>query len=173
MEKELKTTKKGYIRTRRKGKLRLEHNRVWEEHFGEIPDGYQIHHRDGNKTNNNIENLQLVTPFEHKRIHEGCQLIEDVWCKPCSICGEYKPRTPEYWYYSRGYISGTICKRCYIQKSLALRKILIAKGWKRKNYPRKTQVYNLTIAGTPAFDTAIGVSHNCQKPVKLLERLIE
>lgn len=37
----------------------------------------------------------------------------------------------------------------------------------------KTKVYNLTISGVPAFDTVIGCSHNTQKPVPLLERLIE
>lgn len=34
------------------------------------------------------------------------------------------------------------------------------------------KVYNLTIKGVPAFDTAVGVSHNTQKPVPLLENLI-
>lgn len=37
----------------------------------------------------------------------------------------------------------------------------------------KQKVYNLRIDGVPAFDTAIGISHNCQKPVPLLRRLIE
>ncbi len=37
----------------------------------------------------------------------------------------------------------------------------------------RTRVYNLTISGVPAFDTEVGVSHNTQKPVPLLERLIE
>ena len=32
-----------------------------------------------------------------------------------------------------------------------------------------TVVYNLTIEGIPAFDTAIGVSHNTQKPAQLAE----
>ena len=37
---------------------------------------------------------------------------------------------------------------------------------------KKTIVYNLTINGTPAFDTEIGISHNTQKPVPLLKKLI-
>lgn len=36
----------------------------------------------------------------------------------------------------------------------------------------KTLVYNLSIDGIPAFDTEIGLSHNTQKPVKLLKKLI-
>lgn len=37
----------------------------------------------------------------------------------------------------------------------------------------KEIVYNLTISEVPAFDTTIGISHNCQKPIPLLENLIE
>lgn len=42
-----------------------------------------------------------------------------------------------------------------------------------KTIHETTKVYNLTIEGIPAFDTVIGVSHNTQKPVPLLEMLIE
>jgi site-specific DNA-methyltransferase (adenine-specific) len=38
---------------------------------------------------------------------------------------------------------------------------------------QKTKVYNLTIDKIPVFDTLIGISHNTQKPVKLLEKIIE
>lgn len=34
---------------------------------------------------------------------------------------------------------------------------------------KETLVYNLTIDGTPAFDTLIGLSHNTQKPAELAE----
>lgn len=129
----LKPTSKGYIRFRRgTDRIMMEHVVVWEKHFGKVPDGMQIHHIDGNKQNNDISNLQLVTPLEHKRIHEGCKLINGIWYKPCSCCGKYKPMDKENWYFSRGWINGRLCKPCFIQKSLAVRKELIAKGWKRK-----------------------------------------
>ena len=132
-------TKKGYIRTRGDGTkhLRMEHCLVWESHYGKIPDGMQIHHKDFNKENNSIENLQLVTPVEHKRLHEGCKLVDDIWYKPCKVCGEYKPCDKENWYFSRGWIIGRICKKCYVQKVCEDRKTRIANGWKRKNYPKK------------------------------------
>lgn len=131
-----KPTPQGYIRINQ-GKLKFEHVIVWEKFFGKIPDGYQIHHIDGNKANNDIENLQLVTALEHRRIHEGCKFVIGEWYKPCSVCGEYKPCTPEYWYFSRGTINGKLCKACYVKKSLRVRKKLIENGWKRKSYPRK------------------------------------
>jgi hypothetical protein len=40
--------------------LRL-HNVVWETHNGAVPDGLEIDHIDGDKSNNSIKNLRLVT----------------------------------------------------------------------------------------------------------------
>ena len=40
---------------------RLEHRAVWIEVNGEIPSGMQVHHRNGNKLDNRIENLELVS----------------------------------------------------------------------------------------------------------------
>lgn len=140
MEKENKKTRKGYLRFAKgdDGRLRFEHNITWEKAHGKIPHGMQVHHKDLDKTNNNLSNLKLVTPLEHKRIHQGCRLINGEWEKPCKICGEYKKTNKDNWYYSRGWINGKICKKCYIKKSMETRKDLIAKGWKRKNYKRKT-----------------------------------
>lgn len=119
MPKDYARTKKGYLRHRSDGeRLRMEHDLVWEEYFGKIPTGMQVHHIDGDKTNNDISNLQLVTPLEHKRLHEGCRLENGIWLKPCKVCGEYKPATSNNWYFSRGWINGRICKACYIKKQV-------------------------------------------------------
>jgi hypothetical protein len=132
---EYKKTKKGYLRYQKdnEGKLRFEHCVVWESHYGKIPLGMQIHHIDEDKTNNKIENLQLVTPLEHKRLHSGCRMAGEDWEKPCKVCNEYKIINPENWYFSRGWVTGKICKKCFIQKSLSVRKKLIENGWKRKS----------------------------------------
>lgn len=133
---EYKKTKKGYLRYAKdaEGRLRFEHSIIWEKNHGKIPLGMQIHHKDFDKTNNNISNLQLVTPTQHKRLHSGCRFIDGEWEKPCKVCNEFKKADKENWYFSRGWINGKTCKKCYIIKSMETRKILIAKGWKRKNY---------------------------------------
>lgn len=62
------------------------HRKIYEDHFGSIPkddDGrsYEIHHIDGNHSNNDPTNLKCVTIQEHYDIHysqgdwSACQLI--------------------------------------------------------------------------------------------------
>ena len=50
------------------------YRKIWETVYGTIPKdkhgrSYEIHHIDGNRKNNNIENLKLVTIQEHYDIH--------------------------------------------------------------------------------------------------------
>lgn len=51
----------------RKG-VRL-HRSVWEYHNGAIPEGYHIHHIDGDKANNGLENLALMPGLDHVNAH--------------------------------------------------------------------------------------------------------
>ena len=45
------------------------HIAVWKSAYGEIPDGYEIHHIDFDPSNNGLENLQCLLRAEHKKIH--------------------------------------------------------------------------------------------------------
>lgn len=52
----------------------MKHRKIWEDHYGPIPrdnDGrsYEIHHIDGNHSNNDINNLKCVSIQEHYDIH--------------------------------------------------------------------------------------------------------
>lgn len=63
-------TAHGYMRTsvcNDKGikKGMLVHRLVYMAHKGAIPKGLQINHKDENKTNNNVENLNLMTNREN------------------------------------------------------------------------------------------------------------
>lgn len=48
---------------------KVNYRKIYEQHHGPIPDGYQIHHIDCNHENNDPSNLVAVTPEEHARLH--------------------------------------------------------------------------------------------------------
>ena len=45
------------------------HRYVYENEAGEIPKGYHIHHKDHDKSNNDISNLELLHHSEHLSLH--------------------------------------------------------------------------------------------------------
>lgn len=45
------------------------HRAVWEYSNGEIPKGYHVHHKDADRTNNNLDNLELIKGTEHINMH--------------------------------------------------------------------------------------------------------
>lgn len=67
----IKDRKTGYyLSNHRIGEKRTRlHVYVWEKYNGKTPEGYHIHHKDHNKDNNEMENLELMTQAEHLRLH--------------------------------------------------------------------------------------------------------
>lgn len=49
------------------GKRTLMHRYVWEKEKGAIPDNYDIHHLNGIKSDNRIENLECLSKSEHTK----------------------------------------------------------------------------------------------------------
>ena len=45
------------------------HREIWKDHYGDIPEGGHIHHKDGDTLNNDIENLECVPEHEHLSGH--------------------------------------------------------------------------------------------------------
>lgn len=60
------------------------HNYVWQKYNGPVPKGFHVHHIDGNKDNNNINNLIAISAHDHetyhflKRIKEHPEWIKEV-----------------------------------------------------------------------------------------------
>jgi hypothetical protein len=47
------------------------YRKIWENYTGlKIPKGYHVHHKDGDRTNDNPENLICVSPEEHAKLHQ-------------------------------------------------------------------------------------------------------
>jgi len=59
---------KGYWISTTCPKIRA-HAWVWINNRGSIPKGCHIHHKDGDKSNNSIENLELMAQSEHLKLH--------------------------------------------------------------------------------------------------------
>ena len=45
------------------------HQRIWVKNHGPIPEGYHIHHIDGNNKNNDLDNLICVSRKMHGAFH--------------------------------------------------------------------------------------------------------
>ena len=105
------TDKKGYPTVWRNGKSKKVHVLEWEKRYGVKPSGYEIHHKDEDKSNWDIKNLELLTNSEHQRIHAGWIRVKGIWiAKPCSRCGEIK--NLDCFYDRKGYSPTALCKKC-------------------------------------------------------------
>lgn len=110
-------TKNGYV---------LYHRIVMENHLGRILNKSEVvHHVNGNKHDNRIENLQLLDSKEHVRLHsiqqgrKTCKLK----CPNCGIIFEkFENQTSQYKYRKNRALLFTCCsKKCGTQFSYKLR----------------------------------------------------
>jgi hypothetical protein len=58
---------RGYVR---------EHILVWEATHGPIPSGFCLHHLNGDKQDNRLENLKAMTNVEHVCLHHRLERLE-------------------------------------------------------------------------------------------------
>ena len=97
----------GYVIRTIPGRGRItEHRWVWEQAYGPIPDGYVVHHVDGNRQNNDLSNLTLMTPSDHSQLHRRLDGLNGRWSRDydaCIVCGTT----------SRKHQGHGLCTRCY------------------------------------------------------------
>lgn len=62
----------GYVRFTIGGSRQTQHRKVMEDFLGrKLARNEIVHHLNGNKTDNRIENLQILTISEHNKVHEA------------------------------------------------------------------------------------------------------
>ena len=60
----------GYLRQTDSRKTHVSlHRYVWEKERGTIPEGYDVHHLNGDRADNRIENLECLPKAEHTRLY--------------------------------------------------------------------------------------------------------
>jgi hypothetical protein len=115
------------------GEIIGEHRHVWECAHGPIPDGYQIHHIDRDRSNNKLWNLAALKPRDHKRAHCGHWTDQSGrWWKRCTSC--HCP-APEFDFPTKRYRADGVrmtrgnCKTCERDRQRA------KNGWKGREHP--------------------------------------
>ncbi|MGI6078747.1 MAG: HNH endonuclease [Fastidiosipilaceae bacterium] len=107
-------TKDGYIQITGNGKNILEHRDVMEKHIGrKLSTREHVHHINGNKQDNRIENLEIVGIGEHISEHHPSERVLSRWVNViCHECGnEFQRRKIEVKAHPE-----TFCTReCYLK----------------------------------------------------------
>jgi len=71
---------------------RMVHRIVWESQSGIIPNGYLLHHKNGDRLDNRLENLEMMTLGEHCKLHQpSCGRLGYRSVTLCITCGNAKP----------------------------------------------------------------------------------
>jgi len=73
-------------------KLTTEHRYVMEQHLGrKLSYEEVVHHINGDRKDNRIENLQVMTPSHHRLLHSGNLYVQIYGIKRCDCCGRILP----------------------------------------------------------------------------------
>lgn len=107
------TIHKGYRRVRdADGKQVHEHRLVLEQHFQrKLTASEIVHHKDGNKLNNALDNLELL-PSQVDHLQKHRKTFSSVLERQCSLCQQIKPVTEFYLRNDRPDGLHSHCKEC-------------------------------------------------------------
>lgn len=92
-----------------------EHRKVWYEAHGDIPNGHHIHHINGDKSDNRIENLACLSHSEHSRQHTPWNVgTASMVSLVCDVCGKEFERLAYKWrdHQKKGLVNTCCSRRC-------------------------------------------------------------
>ena len=147
--------KSDYKRITRQGKIMVEHRYIMEQHIGrKLKRNEYVHHINGNKQDNRIENLVIMMPQSHNELHK----TKHPKTKICKVCGkEFEPPI-------KHRARNTICsKECWViwQKQVSpYQPIKIKQYDKQGNFVKKHNSIK------EASDFVGGISTNIVKCAK-------
>lgn len=132
----VRINKKGYYRiiTSKEGNWgKYLHRLIFEDFYGYIPNGYDVHHKNGNKLDNCILNLQLIRHDKHTSIHHKHKKVS-----PETIEKMVKSSTKDYARIVKNGMKGNKQNYCIISDGVKIKRSVDKEkllDWFLKEYP--------------------------------------
>lgn len=111
--------KNGYVVVKRDGEQIREHRAVMQDFLGrKLKTNEHVHHINGNKNDNQLDNLKVVESSEHHRTHREAYRKEHGRYIGCNSCGKQRFFLPCYVNHRHGgswekMEKDYLCQKCY------------------------------------------------------------
>jgi len=112
---------------------------IWQQYFGEIPEGLFVHHLDGDKSNDSIDNLALMTVTAHNRLHRHPSWNKGMTVKDNPAWNKAHRKSVKVRY--KNYLK--LCKETFAlqTKGMKLREIALKQGISCRQVSERIKTY--------------------------------